>query len=312
MKEIRLGIVGCGQFARSHLGAIEKLEGVRVTAAVDSGEDRAKAVAERSGVGFFTTDYDAALARDDVDAMVLVLPHDLHLPFSVRASEAKKHVLVEKPMALTEEEGKQMVAAAEAAGTRLMVGQSTRFSAPMQRARALMAEGVLGDIVNVLHQRMFWLDEPSTGWRREQHACGGFYLPLFGSHDIDAMLWLLQESPAYVWAAVRNESSTYAGDSDGFVGMEFADGKVASVSFSCQAKRGRTETVFVGRQATMAVSPDGILLDDEPVDVPRGPNQIERQMEAFVGALRDGVEVPTPGHQVLSILEYTRRGAVWS
>lgn len=302
MEEIGLAIVGCGQFARAHLKAIENVDGVRVTAAVDSDGDRAKAVAEDSGGGFWTTDFDAALARDEVDAVVLALPHDLHLPFSVRASEAKKHVLVEKPMALTEEEGKQMVAAADAAGTRLMVGQSTRFSAPMQCAHKLIAEGALGSVVNVLHQRMFWVNEPSTGWRREQDACGGFYLPLFGSHDIDAMLWLLDESPNHVWAVVRNEGTSYAGDSDGFVGMEFADGKVASVSFSCQAKRDRTETVFVGRQATMAVTRGGVFLDDEPVDVPKAPNQIERQMEAFVGALRQGIEVPTPGSQVLRVL----------
>jgi len=300
--EIGLGIVGCGQFARAHLKAVEETDGVRVTAAVDVDAGRAKAVAEATGAGFWTTDYDAVLARDDVDAVVLVLPHDLHLPFSVRASDAGKHVLVEKPMALTEEEGKQMVAAADAAGKRLMVGQSSRYSGPLQRAHALMEEGVVGDIVNVLHQRMFWVDQPSTGWRKEQDACGGFYLPLFGSHDIDAMLWLLDASPTQVWAAIRNEGSSYAGDSDGFVGMEFAGGMVASVSFSCQAKRDRTETVLVGRKATLAVTRGQVFVDDQPVDVPKGPSQTTRQMQAFVCALREGVDVPTPGRQVLRVL----------
>lgn len=236
-----------------------------------------------------------------MDAVVLCLPHDLHISFAVAAAAAGKHILVEKPMALNEAEAQKMVAAADLAGVQLSVGQSTRFLNPFQVAKMLLEQRRIGDVVQVTHQRIFWVEKLSTDWRKTE-ACGGLYLPLFGSHDIDAMLWLLDDQPAQVWSAIRSVSHVSDGDSDGFVGLEFSDGKLASLAFSVRSRQSRSETIFVGTNATLSISRNVLMLDGETVDLPEAENAFTRQMRAFVDALLDGAETPTQGRDVLKVM----------
>ena len=82
----------------------------------------------------------------------------------------------------------------------------------------LLAQNAIGPLLNIIHQRTFWIDQLSTDWRRDQSACGSLYLPLFGSHDIDALLWQADDTPKRVWGSVRATSDVSQGDSDGFIG----------------------------------------------------------------------------------------------
>ena len=195
-------------------------------------EDRANKAAETYGASHWTTSYEQVLDNPAVDAVILCLPHHLHKPFTVEALAASKHVLVEKPMALSDEEAVEMVAQADRFAKFLSVGQSTRFFASYQKAKALVADGRIGEVVNVLHQRTFWLEKLSTEWRRNLYECGGMHLPIFGSHDVDVILWLLDDKPERVWGSVRAASPVTKGDSDGVIGLEFADGKIASIAFA--------------------------------------------------------------------------------
>jgi UDP-N-acetylglucosamine 3-dehydrogenase len=187
-KNIGLALVGCGQIAKAHMRAIAALENAQLVFTVDADVVRAREAADAFGALHGAASYEEVLASDVVDAVVLCLPHDLHLPFTLQAAQAGKHILVEKPMALDESEARQMAEGAASGGVELSVGHSTRCLAPYRRAKALMLEGALGRIVNVVHQRLFWVERLSTDWRRSAASCGGLYLPLFGSHDIDAML----------------------------------------------------------------------------------------------------------------------------
>lgn len=298
--QIGIAMVGCGQIAEAHLKGVAAVDGARLIYCVDSEAERAQSAADRYQSLHWTTDYSEALGDADVDAVVLCLPHDLHLSFTVAAAEAGKHVLVEKPMALNEAEAQKMVAAADRANVQLSVGQSTRFLGAFQMAKELMEE--IGSVVQVMHQRTFWIEELSTDWRRLAGACGGLYLPLFGSHDVDAILWLLNDQPSQVWGAIRAVSHVSEGDSDGFIGLEFADGKLGSLAFSVRCKQTRSETVFVGTGGTLVVKRNAVLLNDEAVDLPEGENAFVRQMRAFVDALLTGNETPAQGREVLKVM----------
>ncbi len=98
-KQIGIAMVGCGQIAEAHFKAVQAVTGARLIWCVDMIATQAQTAAERYGAPYFGTDYNEVLASTEVEAVVLCLPHDLHLPFTVQASEAGKHVLVEKPMA---------------------------------------------------------------------------------------------------------------------------------------------------------------------------------------------------------------------
>lgn len=299
---IGVAMVGCGQIAEAHLKAVASVGQARLAFAVDVDAEKARSAAERYGAPRWSADFEEALSDPAVDAVVLCLPHDLHMPFSVRAAEAGKHVLVEKPMALSEAEARTMVASAERSGVRLSVGQSTRYGAAHQKAKALLAEGGIGRVVNVMHQHTFWIERLSTDWRRVESACGGLYLPLFGSHDVDAMLWLLDESPTRVWGSIRSASPVSDGDSDGLIGLEFADGKVGSIAFATRCRQPRREMTFVGTEGTLTLTARSLLLDGQAMDLPEGEDNFTAQMRRFVGALLTGEEVPAPGHEVVRVI----------
>jgi predicted dehydrogenase len=110
-EQVGIAMVGCGQIAEAHLKAVAAVQGARLVCCVDSEAERAQSAADRYRSLHWTTDYAEALGDADVDAVVLCLPHDLHLPFTVAAAEAGKHVLVEKPMAHNEAEAQKMVGA---------------------------------------------------------------------------------------------------------------------------------------------------------------------------------------------------------
>ena len=199
---INLALVGCGQIASAHIKAANALANTKLLFAIDSDLERARQTATDHDIPHFSTDYEQALIHPEVDAVLLCLPHDLHHPFALQAAAAGKHALVEKPMALDETEAQEMATAADAAGVQLSIGQSSRCIPAYEQTKTLLAQNAIGPLLNIIHQRTFWIDQLSTDWRRDQSACGGLYLPLFGSHDIDALLWQADDTPKRVWGSV--------------------------------------------------------------------------------------------------------------
>ena len=319
---IRLAMIGCGQIANAHLRSIDALADAEVTWCQDIDAARAECAATPRGA-HSTTDYAQVLAADDVDAVVLCLPHDLHESFSVQAARAGKHVLVEKPMAMEEAEARRMVEAADTAGVTLCVGQSTRCTVAMRQARALLTEGAIGQLRHVLHQRVFYIERLSTDWRRVEGECGGLYLPLFGSHDVDAILWLMSAAagepavPATVWASLRAFSPASAGDSDGVVCLDFEDGRLATLQFSVCSRQARTETLLVGTEGTLSVERSRVCLNGEVVEAETPADTYDdsfaEQMRQFVVGLRGGGPLPAPGAEVVAVvrtLDLARAAAV--
>jgi len=316
-------MVGCGQIANAHLKAIDAVADARVTWCQDVDAERAAAAATTRDARH-TTDYGQLLAADDVDAVVLCLPHHLHEPFSVQAAAVGKHVLVEKPMALNEAEAQRMVDAAQAAGVSLCVGQSTRSMTGMRQAHALLAQGAIGPVRHVMHQRVFFIDKLTTDWRRVESECGGLYLPLFGSHDVDAILWLMSATaaaerarPATVWSSLRANSQASGGDSDGVVCLNFADGRLATLQFSVCSRQNQTETILVGADGTLSVKDNRVRLNGEIVEAELPANMwadsFAEQMRQFVTGLQGKGPLPAPGEEVLAvvrILDLARAAAV--
>ena len=295
MSDIGMAMIGCGQIANAHLKAIDACEGARTTFCVDVDGERARSAAQKHGDIGWSDEYAAALADSSVDAVVLCLPHDLHLSFTVQALKAGKHVLVEKPMALDAEQAQQMVAAGEQAGRNLMVGQSTRFHASHQEAKRLLDAGRIGKPLNVARQTLFWQERLSTDWRRDLDACGGLYLPLFGSHDVDAMLWFLDDHPNQISAAIRSGSPLSDGDVNGWIGMDFSDEKVASIVFSLRSRERRQETLIIGDESSLLVDLKNLSVDGEEVSFDDSKPAFQLQMEEFVASIVEGRAPSVPG-----------------
>ena len=145
-KVVRIGCIGCGGFAGTHLAQIKQVENAKVVALADICEEHLKEKSEEFGIKDTYLDYHDLLARDDIDAVILPLPDQVHCQIACDAMRAGKHVLCEKPMALNLDECKEMVRVAEETGMQQMVGQIGRYTPSFVKAKKMIDQGMLGDI----------------------------------------------------------------------------------------------------------------------------------------------------------------------
>ena len=187
----RVGIIGCGGMARSHASRMsDVLDKVEVTAAVDVEREKAQAVADSlPNEPTVATDYEEIL--DLIDAALVVLPHHLHHPVSVRCLEAGKHVLVEKPMANSEEECKAMIEAANRNDRVLMVAYCMRYHPLVLKFKEAIDSGDFGKVF----QLSIWTEQHTQrdpeNWMCKADTLGGGQFFSHGCHYADLMLWML-------------------------------------------------------------------------------------------------------------------------
>lgn len=190
-KKIRIGMIGCGGMAKAHASRFDKVRDLlEVAAVVDIVRERAQAVANLlPGRVHVATDYRDILP--EVDAILVVLPHHLHHPVTIACLDAGKHVLVEKPLANSEQECREMIQAAERNYRVLMVAYSMRFHPLVAELKRLLDAKTYGDVF----QLSIWTEQytiyPEDHWTRSQKMLGGGQLFSHGCHYIDLMLWML-------------------------------------------------------------------------------------------------------------------------
>ncbi len=143
MESIRTALVGCGKVGAIHAAVLAGLPESCFVAACDADGARAESLAGRFGVRAFDN-LDALLADSGAEAVVIATPHPLHAEAAIRAAEAGRHVLVEKPMAARLDDCDAMLAAARSAGITLGVVSQRRFCRPVQRMRAALDDGRIG------------------------------------------------------------------------------------------------------------------------------------------------------------------------
>ncbi|WP_085524690.1 Gfo/Idh/MocA family protein [Tuberibacillus sp. Marseille-P3662] len=161
-----------------------------------SGRDEAavKAAAEDMGWASYETDWRTLIARDDIDVIDIVTPNHTHAEIAIAAAEAGKHIITEKPLALTLEEARRMYEAVKKANVVHMVSHNYRFAPAVQYAKQLIAAGRLGKIyhvrANYLQDFIMDPDFPLV-WRLKKEAAGSGALGDIGAHSIDLIRFLV-------------------------------------------------------------------------------------------------------------------------
>jgi len=298
MKKIGIAIIGCGQIAEAHLQAIAKVPDAELVAAMDVVEEKVRSTADKYRAKAYTS-LEELLNDESVGAVVLPLPHHLHCPVSIQCAQAGKHILVEKPMALNLSEAKRMVDAAEKAGVILMVGQSTRFRPEVWTAKSIIETGKLGEILQCIHQRAWFLDSLSTEWRYFPEKCGGLYVPLFSSHDVDMILWLMNDTPIRVHSILRSYTKVAEAESDGVINIEFSNEGMATMSFSMNSHIYRHNALFIGTEGTLLIEDGKLAVNKENIELDKSEDSFVRQMREFVDAIQNEREPITAGRKIL-------------
>ena len=189
---IRLGIIGAGAIGRVHANAAKEVAGIEATCVADVNGTAAKSFASDLGVPEVSTDPSAMLASGDIDAVVIGVPNRFHAPLAIEALNAGKHVLLEKPMALTVAECDAVNAAAAESKAILQMGFVHRYSAVANTARQLVAAGRLGDIYHAKANCYRRRGIPGLGgWFTTKAMSGGGPLIDLGVHILDLMTHLM-------------------------------------------------------------------------------------------------------------------------
>jgi predicted dehydrogenase len=202
MTALRWGVLGAGGIVTGAMGgAITAATGADWTRLGSRSEERGAAVAARFAVPSVTADYAEVVEADDVDAVYVALANDAHLPWTLAALRAGKHVLCEKPLGMTAEEVEQMQAAAAAADRLVVEASWYRWHPRVRLAQQVLAEGSLGKVRHVAAAFGF-TGVPADNYRLDP-ALGGGALYDVGCYAISAVLWAFGTPPREVSARCR-------------------------------------------------------------------------------------------------------------
>ncbi len=225
MAKIKLGLIGCGGMANAHRQRFGELhEQFELVAAVDVDRARAAAVAEFFPAVKVASDFRDVL--DDVEAVLVALPHHLHYSVSKACLLAGKHVLVEKPLANSAEECLDLVATAATAQRVLMVAYCMRFHPLVMRMKELLAAETYGEVFQV----SLWTEQLTRyapdHWASSAATLGGGQLFSHGCHYIDILLWYLGDPIQGTHMGTNLGTPWMEREGTSNVTMRFAGGKL--------------------------------------------------------------------------------------
>jgi 1,5-anhydro-D-fructose reductase (1,5-anhydro-D-mannitol-forming) len=187
------------------IGAIRS-SGGHVANVLSGDTVRGSEYADRHEIPACTTDLDELVGDAGIDAVYISTTNEKHHAQAMKAIAAGKHVLCEKPLAMTLGEATEMVAAAEAAGLVFATNHHLRNAGSHLKIRELVDGGSVGDVQAVRVAHAVYLPPHLQGWRIDNPAAGGGVIPDIVVHDADTVRFHLQEDPAEVVAIARSES----------------------------------------------------------------------------------------------------------
>jgi predicted dehydrogenase len=190
-RQINWGVIGCGGIASRRAIPEMKQDGenAKLVSVMDANPARAAEVAKRFGVPHHCADEGELLAQD-LQAVYIASPPQAHTQQTIRAAQAGKHILCEKPMALTAAEADEMAQACQSAGVSFMLGLCMRQNLYHAKARELVHAGVLGRPVMGRAQLTCWYPPIPGAWRQDLKQSGGGALMDMGVHCLDLLEWI--------------------------------------------------------------------------------------------------------------------------
>jgi predicted dehydrogenase len=309
----RVALFGCGWIQDFHArGVLE--HGDTLVAVANHREETARAFAERHDIPRVTTDWLTLAADPEVEAAIVSTPNALHAPQSIALLRNGKHVMVEKPMAISVAECDQMIEASRESGASLMVAHCWRFRDEVIAMRDRIAAGELGEVVKTRGYGVHAGWGPS-GWFTERALAGGGALVDMGVHAIDTARFLLGDpSPGRVCATIgtRYAEGRYTVDDDGILLITWGNGTNSIVESGWwQPHLGGLEadTEVYGTKGYARIWPDEpAAADYEHCTQP----MYSAQAAEFLDAIREGRR-PRPsgedGRVVMQVAEDAYRSA---
>ena len=230
--DVRVALVGCGRISRNHFDAIAKVEGLRLVAVADSDRSRATTVGAEQGVPAFGS-VEEMLSAIPSDLVAICTPSGLHPQHGILAARAGRHVLTEKPMAISLEAADQLVQACDASGVHLFVVKQNRLNPPIQLLKRAVDKGRFGRLymanvtVRWTRPQDYYDAEP---WRGTWEFDGGAIMNQ-ASHYVDLMQWLVGPVES-VMAKTATQARRIEAEDSGAAVMRFRSGALGVLEVS--------------------------------------------------------------------------------
>jgi UDP-N-acetyl-2-amino-2-deoxyglucuronate dehydrogenase len=230
--DVRIALVGCGRISKNHFDAIRKVEGLKLVAVADLDRARAEEIGTAQGVPAFGS-LEEMLASVPSDLAVICTPSSLHPPHGIVAARAGRHVLTEKPMAISLDAADQLVQACDAAGVHLFVVKQNRLNPPIQLLKRAVDKGRFGRIymanvtVRWTRPQEYYDAEP---WRGTWEFDGGAIMNQ-ASHYVDLMQWLVGPVES-VMAKTATQARRIEAEDSGVAVLKFRSGALGVIEVS--------------------------------------------------------------------------------
>ncbi len=325
---VRFGILGYGRFAERTIGPAIKTSGFAELVGLQKRSlPAAKEKAREAGVPLAFGSVEDLVASPDIDAVFIVSANSAHCPETIAAAEAGKHVLVEKPMALSVAEAERMITACRQNTVLLSVGHMVRLSAAVRRVRDLVASGKYGPATFARADFSYDGRQTHREWLLDKRVAGGGPLFDIGVHCLDTLRFVLGDEVTSVRAHLSPLPTPVRTESTANLSLQFSRGTLASVYCSYEASARRRSLEVVCRDAVIAlpdftanneklvvslVTGSGELPADLVSDSFAPVNLYTREVDLFAEAILNGKELELSaanGLQNMRILEETLRRA---
>ncbi|MBV9609920.1 MAG: Gfo/Idh/MocA family oxidoreductase [Acidobacteria bacterium] len=319
--KLRYCIVGLGRISLQHfMPACKTAQKSTITALVSGHRDKAEKTASEYGVPakniYSYQNYDEIAGNSDIDAVYIALPNSMHAEYTIRAANAGKHVLCEKPMATSVKDSQAMIDACKAAQKKLMIAYRCQYEPTNLRAIQMIRDGDLGVIQAIESANGF--NENAGEWRLNRKLAGGGPLMDVGIYSLNACRYLTGEEPVHLegYASVIDKDGRFSEveENCGWT-MRFPSGVVAS----CNTTYGAQMNGFVrvhGSKGVLHMEPafsyEGIKLKAdikgqtpiEQAEDEKDPAQFVREADYFAECVFDNKEPKSNGQEGLRDMQY--------
>lgn len=317
---IRFGVIGYGgafNMGKAH-GDQAANAGMPLTAVCDLDPARTDQ-AKQDFPGIYTSnDVDRFLAEAPMDLVTIITPHNTHAELCIKASQAGKHVITEKPMCITTDEATRMIEAAKGAGKMLSVYHNRRWDGDFMAIRKTVQSGVIGDVFSV-EMYMGGYGHPGHWWRSDKKISGGNFYD-WGAHIVDWLLHIVNKPVVdvtgifqkRVWNDVTNEDHTQAI-------IRFEDNVWADVQLSSIARAGKPRYRILGTKGaitdswgghfTLATEMDGLVTEAKVNYMEGDWNAYYKNIAAHLSEGAELVVTPESARRIISVIETAEKSA---
>jgi 2-hydroxy-4-carboxymuconate semialdehyde hemiacetal dehydrogenase len=301
VKPLRIALAGAGAFGEKHLDGLKLIDGVTVTSIISRQQEQAQAVADKYGAVHATTDLAEALARDDVDAVILCTPTQMHAAQAIQCMDAGKHVQVEIPLADSLADAEAVLAKQVATGLTCMVGHTRRFNPSHQYVHNRIAAGEFN--IQQMDVQTYFFRRKNMNAKGQARSWTDHLLWHHAAHTVD--LFAYMAGPIVKANAIEGPIHPELGIAmDMSIQLKAESGAICTLSLSFN-NDGPLGTFFryIGDSATYLARYDDLFTGkEEQIDVANvavSMNGIELQDREFIAAIREGREPNSSVAQVL-------------